>query len=289
MPKNAEQGSLFQDNAEYDAFTDKFKPKKTTDDCYTPKNVYQAVADWVAAEYGLDPSKFIRPFWPGGDYEAESYPEGCTVVDNPPFSILKRVCQFYIQRGVPFFLFCPALTPPNVEGVTIVAAGCRIVYENGADISTSFVTNLQPELVLRTAPDLYKAVEAENSKNLAMVRRQAPKYEYPDHVITAALAQRFGKYGVHYTVARSDAVVIRTLDAQRAAGKSIFGYGWLLSDRAAAEKAAAERWELSERERRIVASLPSAVGIRPGGAADPRSAALPGQMGIPMEGELWQN
>lgn len=288
MTKPEEQGSLFQDNAEYDAFVDKFKPKKTTDDCYTPKNVYKVVADWVAGEYGRDPASFIRPFWPGGDYEAERYPDGCTVVDNPPFSILKRVCQFYIRRGIAFFLFCPALTPPNVEGVTIIAAGCSIVYENGADISTSFVTNLQPEIVLRTAPDLYKAVEAENSKNLAMVRRHVPKYEYPDHVVTAALAQRFGKYGVEYAVARSDAVVIRTLDAQRAVGKSIFGYGWLLSDRAAAEKAAAERWKLSTREKRIVQSLPSQAAISPGSAADPRSAVLPGQMGIPEEGEPWQ-
>ena len=288
MARTEEQGCLFQDNAEYEVFTEKFKPKKTTDDCYTPKNVYKAVADWVAAEYGRDPDGFVRPFWPGGDYEAESYPDGCTVVDNPPFSILKRVCQFYIERGIAFFLFCPALTPPNAEGVTIIATGCGIVYENGADISTSFVTNLQPELVLRTAPDLFKVVEAENVKNLALVRKHVPKYEYPDNVVTAALAQRFGKYGVEYAVARSDAVVIRTLDAQRAAGKSIFGYGWLLSDRAAAEKAAAEKWVLSEREKRIVASLPSAVATRPGSAADPRSAALSGQVDIFQEGEPWR-
>nr|DAH27046.1 MAG TPA: hypothetical protein [Caudoviricetes sp.] len=30
-----EQLEIFQDNAEYDAFVEKFKPKKTTDDCYT--------------------------------------------------------------------------------------------------------------------------------------------------------------------------------------------------------------------------------------------------------------
>ena len=36
--------------AQYTAFVDKFKPKLTTDDCYTPENVYDAVADWVAME-----------------------------------------------------------------------------------------------------------------------------------------------------------------------------------------------------------------------------------------------
>lgn len=258
------QLTLFPDNADYDAFTEKFKPKRTTDDCYTPQNVYDAVASWVAAEYGRNPERFVRPFWPGGDYEHEEYPDGCTIVDNPPFSIMKAVCNFYNARSVPFFLFCPALTPPNVDGVTIVATGCDVCYENGATISTSFVTNLQPELVLSTAPALNEAVDRENKKNLALIHKTVPRYEYPDHVITAALAQRFGQYGVEFSVHRSDAVKIRTMDAQRAAGKSIFGYGWLLSDRAAAERAAADRaaaeraarksatvWKLSDREKAI--------------------------------------
>ena len=38
----------------YDQFVDKFKPKLTTDDCYTPAAVYDAVAGWVAKEYKLD-------------------------------------------------------------------------------------------------------------------------------------------------------------------------------------------------------------------------------------------
>lgn len=38
-------------------------------------------------------------------------------------------------------------------------------------------------------------------------------------------------------------------------GKSIFGNGFLLSEKAAAEKAAAERWQLSERKWAIVRSL----------------------------------
>lgn len=38
----------------YQDFKDKFKPKKTTDDCYTPALVYDAVAAWVAKEYRRD-------------------------------------------------------------------------------------------------------------------------------------------------------------------------------------------------------------------------------------------
>lgn len=74
---------------DYEGFIEKFKPKKTTDDCYTPPLVYEAIADWVANEYKLDKSKFMRPFYPGGDYEKEDY-SGGVVVDNPPFSILSK-------------------------------------------------------------------------------------------------------------------------------------------------------------------------------------------------------
>ena len=79
-----------QKNATYEEFVEKFKPKKTTDDCYTPPNVYNAIADWVANEYGLDRSTFVRPFYPGGDYKTFDYPDNCAVVDNPPFSILSQ-------------------------------------------------------------------------------------------------------------------------------------------------------------------------------------------------------
>lgn len=63
-------------NEEYNEFLEKFEPKKTTDDCYTPDIVYDAVADWVANEYKLKQDDFVRPFFPGGDYKAFKYPSG---------------------------------------------------------------------------------------------------------------------------------------------------------------------------------------------------------------------
>ena len=53
-------------NEEYNEFLKKFEQKKTTDDCYTPEVVYEAVADWVSEEYGEDRKNFVRPFYPGG-------------------------------------------------------------------------------------------------------------------------------------------------------------------------------------------------------------------------------
>lgn len=62
-------------NEEYAAFVDKFKPKKTTDDCYTPPEVFDVIAQWVSQEYNRPIESFVRPFYPGGDYERFQYSE----------------------------------------------------------------------------------------------------------------------------------------------------------------------------------------------------------------------
>ena len=241
----------------YQDFKDKFKPKKTTDDCYTPQLVYDAVAQWVAKEYGVDPEGFVRPFWPGADYQEADYPDGCTVVDNPPFSILAEIVRFYAERRIMFFLFAPALTlfsARNVD-VTYLAAGSDVTYANGAEVKTSFITNLDSCRV-RTCPELFQAVKKANDENLKQSGRpELPKYDYPFEVITAAMVQKWTRYGVDFRVAKDACVRVSGLDAQKETGKSIYGGGFLLSERAAAERAAATTWKLSERELRIVAGL----------------------------------
>lgn len=77
-------------NKTYDELVESAKTKLTTDDCYTPDNVYSVVRDYVAERYGLDPETFIRPFYPGGDYQAEDY-TGKVVVDNPLFRFCERL------------------------------------------------------------------------------------------------------------------------------------------------------------------------------------------------------
>lgn len=52
----------------YEQFVDKFKQKKTTDDCYTPDAVMDVVNDYVEHRYNVSRETFIRPFWPGGDF-----------------------------------------------------------------------------------------------------------------------------------------------------------------------------------------------------------------------------
>ena len=256
------QTALFSGNPEYDAFLDKFKRKLTTDDCYTPDNVYNAVADWVAEEYRLDRACFVRPFYPGGDYQSYDYPPECVVVDNPPFSIYAQILRWYQAHGVRFFLFAPALTlfsRGDIPGVCYLPIGANVTYENGAIVRTSFATNLD-KWKIRTVPALYERIKAANAENERKLHKALPKYEYPAHIITAALAQKWCHYGVEFKAAESDCANISALDAQRKHGKAIFGGGFLLSDSAAAERAAAERaaavtWKLSARERETVRRL----------------------------------
>lgn len=250
-----EQITLGDVDESYQAFVDKFKPKKTTDDCYTPDYIYDVIADYVTGRYGISRERFVRPFWPGGDYTRDEYPDGCVVVDNPPFSILKQIVDWYTDRHVDYFLFCPALSSLGTirNNGTLIAAGAAIVYANGAKVNTSFITSMEPGIIARSAPELrrmiHQAIEAHNAK------KQQPKYIYPDEVVTAAMLNWLSAYGETYEVERDSAVFIRRLDSQAATGDSIFGGGLLLSEKAAAEKAAAARWLLSDAERHIVHSI----------------------------------
>ena len=253
----------------YEQFVEKFKPKKTTDDCYTPPNIMEAVNEWVAEKYGRDKTKFVRPFWPGGDYENFDYPKGCTVVDNPPFSLYSRIVEFYAWKGIKFFIFCPSLTCISStlvqRNACAIPADVNVLYENGAEVNTGFCTNLESDIVLKSEPELRRRLVEADKENRKEIKKQVPKYSYPDYVVTAAMVQKYSKYGIPYAVKRSDCIRIRSLDAQSAAKKSIFGNGLLLSEKAAAEKAAAEKaaaekaaahvWELSDREKELVAMI----------------------------------
>ena len=243
-------------NEEYNEFLDKFDPKKTTDDCYTPDIVYEAVAGWVAEEYGLAKADFVRPFFPDGDYKNHFYPTGCVVVDNPPFSILAEIIAWYREHDIKFFLFAPQLTLfSSSSSSCCLPCGVDITYENGAVVPTSFITNLEDNRI-RIIPKLYNTVEMANNKNLEATKRTLPKYKYPDYVITAAMCNYMCAHGQALTITKHDSQHIRYLDSQKEyGGKAIFGSGFLLSEKAAAEKAAAHVWELSEREWEIIKSL----------------------------------
>lgn len=274
VPAAAEKRKM-RKHDDYAAFIEKFKPKKTTDDCYTPENIYNAVADWVASEYGVSRDKFVRPFWPCGDFERFDYPEDCVVVDNPPFSIQAKIVRFYNANNIKFFLFANGLMLFTIsELCCCVAVGLNMIYENGAFINTSFLTNLET-CAVRSAPTLYEVLKIENDKNLRSQKKSLPKYQYPAHVLTPTMLARFSQRGIDFKAERNEVFKIHTLDSQKKLKLSgIFGYAFLLSDVKMAEKLAAEKlaaeklaekeiieWALSDRERDIIAGLGKSGGV----------------------------
>ena len=292
MPES--EGNWFEDreryssareegNDEYNAFVEKFEPKKTTDDCYTPDNIYDAVADFVANEFGLDRKNFVRPFYPGGDYQKEIYGPDTIVVDNPPFSILAEIVNWYMDHDVKFWLFAPCLTLFGADrpGVTHVPAGCSITYENGANVCTGFKTNLWPEYAVRSAPKLGKVLNEIDKENTASDTNLL-KYVYPKNIVTSAKINNWAEFGVEFKLPRHSCKKVAALDAQKAKALGIFGSGFLISTAQAAQAAQALRarmaamdagideidinedgevvWKLSDRELDIIAQLDAAEG-----------------------------
>lgn len=250
----------FEDiDEEYKVFVDKFKPRKTTDDCYTPDNIYQCVLDWAAKRYGFDKSRAVRPFWPGEDFTRFEYPDGCVVVDNPPFSILAKIQQWYLAHKIDFFLFAPGFLMSKDERVHIVSAGIGIVYQNGAVVPTAFRTNLG-EAKAMSAPDLHDALDSINAENIKRRKKVLRKLDLPLELLTMGRLHYLAIHGVEFSVGSSECVFVNRLD-----NYDVFGGGLILSDcatkskaaaeRAAAERAAAESIDLSPREREIVKLL----------------------------------
>jgi len=262
--KKTSNKTLFTD---YEGFVDKFEAKKTTDDCYTPNAVYDVILEFVKQNYNLKGIEIIRPFYPDGDYESIKYPKNCIVIDNPPFSIVSKIARFYIENDIKFFLFAPHMTlfSSNLKCTAIVVGG-DIIYENGAMVKTSFLSNIFSDVRILAAPKLYDELKKINNNNKVSL----PKYEYPNHVITVSKVQKMVENGIEFKVDYSDCSHCSQLDSQKKHGKTLFGSGFLLSEKAAAEKAAAEKaaaekaaaendtkiiWELSPKELQIIETL----------------------------------
>ena len=236
IEKKGKRAKTFED---YEGFVKKFEAKKTTDDCYTPPTIYEIVKNWTVKRFGLNGAKIIRPFKPGGDFINEDYSGDCVVIDNPPFSIMKKICDYYNARGIRFFLFCPALTS-IYKGCSFVAVAVQIIYENGAKVNTCFVTNLAGDLIAMTAPDLSKSLNVENNRLAKQGKKVVSKLVFPPRVLRAFDLQRLAARGVHYEVRASEGAV-----RSKVCGYNSFGNSVLLSDEATEKRIKAEIEEKS--------------------------------------------
>lgn len=243
----------------YDEFTGKFNEELplTTDDCYTPPEVYDLVTKFVDKHLApLKGRKIVRPFYPGGNYEdLKQYPAGSIVIDNPPFSLYSKIVRFYLANGIDFFLFGPQLSLFISDAdCCFCCFCCPITYENGAKVSTGFVTNLRKDLRIWVEHSLRDAILKAQKQEPTM-----PVYEYPDEVISSALLNKIANCG-DLEIAADECQYIHNLDGMKAIDRGLFGGGFLLA-RAAAEKARAVKIELSTREKEIVDSLAKSAKI----------------------------
>ena len=224
---------------DYESFLAKFKENpKTTDECWTPKDVYEAVLKYVGEVYPLEGKQILRPFYPGGDYEHAEYPADGVVVDNPPFSIFTKICRFYMEHNIPFFLFGPAMTIFSCckHGATAVVIGGHIEFCNGAKVSCNFASNLFGDVLAMSSPRLGELIEECPSQNVVVA---LPKYAYPDNLLSVSDLQTLARGGVEFVVERESCAQIRNLAAMPK-GKSLFVVHYLLSSALAKAKAKAK-------------------------------------------------
>ena len=268
-PKKLKGGSqnpiVFHD---YESYVAKFQNnEKTTDDTYTPPDVYEAVLDYVRSIYPMEGKEVLRPFYPGGDYEHAEYPEDGVVIDNPPFSMFTKICKFYSENGIPFFIFGPGLTIFTcLRYCSAVVVAPQIEFSNGAKVKCNFATNLIGDTLVTISHELSEAIAACPSQNQKV---NLPKFRYPQELLSVSDLQTMAKGNLPFSIKRKEAVIVSNLDNHPKRKSGLYGNHLLISESAslkaaavkAEAKAAAEAAanaipiELSERERAIVERL----------------------------------
>lgn len=240
---------IFRD---YDSYVAKFADKeKTTDDTYTPRDVYEAVLKYVASQYDMTDKVILRPFYPGGDYENAEYPENGVVIDNPPFSLFVPIVEFYTVRNVPFFIFGSGLTITNCcRYCTAIIIAEQITFDNGAKIKVNFASNLFGNTMIKTAPYLDELLKACPSQ---IQPKKLARMEYPDEVLSVGQMQTICKGGIDFEVSRDECEIIRRLDLldSNAHKGGLFGYHFLLNSQKTAEKTAAKLKAIEKRNEDI--------------------------------------
>ena len=122
-----------------------------TDEHYTPKHIMGAVKQYAYKHGYLKKDDWIiRPFYKDNDYTKECYINR-VVFDNPPFSIMSNIVNYYCENNIKFFLFMPGLTAfsafhynHNKNNITIILIHDSITYSQNIAVSTAFVTNIDP-------------------------------------------------------------------------------------------------------------------------------------------------
>lgn len=249
---------------DYESFVAKFSDNpKTNDDCYTPRDVYEAVVRYVSDIMDMSNKVILRPFYPGGDYINAEYPENGVVIDNPPFSMFTKICRWYASAHIPFFLFGPGLTITSCcKYCTAVIINESVTFENGANVRLNFASNLYDNTIIMTAPKLGRMIADCPSQK---PKNPLPCFEYPSEVLSVSDMQCIARNGIEFSVSRDECHIIKDLDCHPKKG-GLFGDHFLISTEKAKEKEKAKSMRVtsekimtpipfSEREKKIVLGL----------------------------------
>lgn len=231
-------------HGDYNAFLERHTKNtagKNTDELYTPPAVYEAVLEWVKTNCpSIQGKRIMRPFRPGGDYKAEDY-TGAVVIDNPPFFIEHFITRWYVDNGVPFFLFAPAITlfrgSTILDKLTYVAVNAGVEYSHNehvqAKINTSFITNI-PDLAayqMIAAPELRTAIIQAQDKQKGIAK--AKKTEYHPNIVTSYRFSTLAEFGIPMRVHREE-TLWWCKNVIKHGGFDIYGGAFVVSDRVAA-------------------------------------------------------
>ena len=91
------------------------------------------------------------------------------MIDNPPFSIFYQIVEFYLEKGIDFFMFyqtTKGMIPlrEREDKISLIACGEKIKYDNQEQtIGTSFLTNMEKENLLYVACDLTEDIRCANT------------------------------------------------------------------------------------------------------------------------------
>lgn len=231
-----------EQDKEYKDFVDKFKPKKTTDECYTPDKVYDVVKEWAVNEYEeIDKNtEIVRPFCPNGDYQKFEYKENTVVIDNPPFSIFSEIVKFYKEHNIKYFLFYDTR---NIFGAlkrgNNIVIGNVVIYHNGAKVNTSFCTNMGDSKITVDGDFIKKIKEAND-----VLKEEHIKLDYPGCVMNFSRLQKLGRKGGYFKIKNGDCFKL----VNKVGGKAVYDNVALISARCQAALQKAEQKNIEQKE-----------------------------------------
>ena len=144
------------------------------------------------------------------------------VVDNPPFSLLNEIAQWFNRHGIRYLLFAHPSTHA-IRHATIIVAGQPVTYESGLNVQTEFITNMLGDTALITAPELGEALA-----NLRPTKeRKLKSFIYPERVLRISEAGMMARRGINIRISRSDCAVVGNIG-----GEKLYGLSYILSDSA---------------------------------------------------------